>query len=486
VRRPARLRQRRREPRPEPGAATPSAVRRPGLALLVLSLGDFLVGLDGFAVSVALPDMQRDLGMSQSQLQWVVNAYTLVFGGFLLFGGRLGDLLGRRRIFISGLVLFAIASLLAGFASSPWWLVAGRAAQGLGAALIMPSALSIIPTLYADEAGRDRAIGVLSATASAGIPIGAMLGGLVTSALGWRWVLLCVVPFAVVAAVLAPIVVPRSRPPEVIRRVRVDAAVVGTLGLVLLVSAFVVLADGLGAWPYSLLLLFMATALLLVFLALERRSRSPLIDLGLFADPAVRAANLAGAVLPIALGAVLFLGTLTLQKTMGYSALAAGLSFVPMSAMLIVSSPLAVKLTVLHGRRKVALLGLVVQAAGLLALAVLPIDDLPLPVFLASSMLVGLGAPMSYVPLTRAAMTVERGATGSAAGLFNTVQQIGNGLSLGLVVTAAGLWTLHLLDGGATSRTDALADGYQVGFLVAAVLVLLAIAPVRRVPPWPR
>jgi MFS family permease len=286
--------------RTEPTAA--SGHRR--VALAVLSVANSLVVLDGLIVAVALPAIQDALGFGPADLQWVVNAYVLCFGGGLLVGGRLGDLVGRRRVAVAGLLVFAAGSLLAGLAPSAGWLVAGRALQGTGAAVMDPALLALLITTFPERAERNRALGAWSAAGSLGIPAGALLGGLLTSALGWRWVLLATAPVALLAA----------------------------------------------------------------FVVVERRSPAPLVPSSIFRVPGLVAADLAAATLPVGLGALLFVGTLHLQQVLGYTALRTGLAYLALSLPVVAASPAAACLVTRLGRRSVAVAGLLLQAAGLLLL----------------------------------------------------------------------------------------------------------------------
>jgi MFS family permease len=387
------------------------------LALAALAAADFLVLLDGLGVAVALPAIRDGLRFDQADLSWVVTAYVLVFGGFLLLGGRLADLVGRRRVLLGGFAVFAAGSLVAGLAPTAPALVGGRALQGLGAAAMAPAALALLTATFPAGPERDRALAVWSAAGSLGIPAGALLGGVVTGLWGWRWVLLGIAPAAALAAGLALLVVDESRDPGAPQGFDLLGAVTGTLGLALLILAITRRAP---------LPLVAAVALLIAFVVTERRSPAPLVRPDLFRGPGLVAANLAGAALPVGLGAVLFLGTQHLQGVLGFTALQAGLAYLALSLPVVAASPIAARLVARFGRRPVAVGGFLVQAAGLLVL--LPASGNGLWLGFA---LVGAGAPAAFVPVTGAAVAVPD--SGLASGVFNASQQVGNALALALL-----------------------------------------------------
>jgi EmrB/QacA subfamily drug resistance transporter len=444
-------------------------------ALLVLAAADFLVVLDGLIVSVALPSIQRDLGFSQAGLQWVVNAYLLAFGGFLLLGGRAADLVGRRRVFIAGLVVFAVGSLGCGLAPSAGVLVAARAGQGLGAALTVPAALALLTATFAEGPARDRALGIWSAVSSAGVPAGALLGGVLTGGPGWRWVFFLSAPPALVAAWLALPALTESREDAASRHFDLAGAVSVTAGLTLLIYAIVQTEHAGLASPQVLGPLAVAVALLVGFVLVERRSRAPLVRFAVFRVPGLGVANLAGAALPVGLGALLFVGTLYLQQVLGYSALQTGLAYLALSVPVLLGSPIAARLVDRFGHRLVALVGFVVQAAGVALLVTISAAGSFVPAVLVSFVLVGIAAPVAFVPVTSMAVGGVKEA-GLAAGLFNTSQQVGNAVVIAVLATVAAARTSALLTQN-LGRPEALTGGFRAAFVVASCfLVLGAVA----------
>jgi MFS family permease len=450
------------------------APRRPAVVLVVLCAADFLVVLDGLVVAVALPSIQRALGMAPAALQWVVTAYLLTFGGFLLVGGRMGDLYGRRRVLLAGLALFGTGAGVGGVAGGAGLLVAGRAVQGLGAALMAPTALALLVAAFPDARQQMRALGWWSAAGSVGIPAGALLGGLLTAGPGWRWVLLVNAPAALLAAVGTRWAVGEDRECPGRRRLDLSGAVLATAGLALLVLALARterLPAG-GSAAEVLLPLLAGLALLGAFARVERRSATPLVPPGSLAAPGFPTAALVGAALPVGLGAVLFVGTLRMQDVLGWSAVETGSAYLGLALPVVAASPVASWLVGRAGNRAVAVLGFGLQVAGLLVLAVAPADAAFLPDLLTGFVLVGAGAPLAFVPTTAIATGLLGDRTGLASGLFTTAQQIGNAVALSLLVTVAAVQTRARLDEGAAT-TAALAWGHRAGFLVAAAVVLL-------------
>ena len=464
------------------------------LVLAVLSLANALVVLDGLIVAVALPAIQDDLGFGPADLQWVVNAYVLCFGGGLLLGGRAADLVGRRRMVVAGLLVFAAGSVVAGLAPAAAILVAGRALQGAGAAALDPALLALLVGEFPEGRGRERALGVWSAAGSLGIPAGALLGGLLTAALGWRWVLLAAAPVALVAAGLVRCLLAERRDETTPRRFDLPGAVTATAGLALLIFAITRterLAGGAGgeaggpsgwdALPQVALPMAGAVILLAAFVAVERRSPAPLARLGLLRRKGLLAADLAAATLPVGLGALLFLGTLYLQRVLGFSALETGLAYLVLSLPVVVASPAASRLVDRFGRRTVAAGGLALQAAGLLLLLAAGPGSGFLTGVAPGFLLVGAGAPIAWVPLTAAAVDGAGGQSGMASGLFNTAQQVGNAVALALLATVAAART-NALAGGGPAGAQALTAGFHAGFLTAATLCLLGLLAALRLP----
>jgi EmrB/QacA subfamily drug resistance transporter len=448
-------------------------------ALFVLAAADFLVVLDGLIVSVALPSIQHDLGFTQAGLSWVINGYLLAFGGVLLLGGRLADLAGRRLVFVIGLVVFAAGSLTCGLASAPWVLIAARAGQGLGAALTVPAALAVLTATFAEGRERDRALALWSGVSAAGIPAGALLGGVLTAGPGWRWVFFASVALALLAAAAAFPALAESRDDTAPRQADLAGAATVTAGLTLLILAITQTERRGPGSPLVLGLLAAAVALLAGFVAIERRVRHPLADLGILRSRGIAAANLAGLALPIGLGAVLFVGTLYLQQVRGYSALATGLIYLAVAVPVMLGSPIAARLVDRFGRRPVAIAGFLIQGAGLALLVAVPAEG-GLGLVLAGFALVGLAAPIAFVPITSAAVDgVE--ASGLAAGLFNSAQQVGNAVAVAILGTVAVARTATLLTDG-TDQAEALTGGFQVAFLVAACMLLAGAAGAAALP----
>jgi EmrB/QacA subfamily drug resistance transporter len=454
--------------------------RRRLAILAVLCAADFLVVLDALVVAVALPAMQESLTIPAGALQWTVTSYVLCFGGFLLLGGRLGDLFGRRRVLVAGLLVFAAGSLLAGLAWTPVALFAGRAVQGLGAAAMAPTALALLTTTFTDPAARNRALGVWSAASSAGIPAGALLGGVLTATGGWRWVFLVNVVAAMAAAVATRAVVPESATDDASDQLDWVGAVLVTAGLSLVIAAIsqAEQAHGLaGLLARVAAPLLLGAVLLAAFVLVERRTRAPLVPLRQSRMPGELSANLVGLVLPVGLGAALFLATLHLQRVQGLGPLVTGAAYLALAVPCIAASPLASRLATRMGRPVTASVGLLLQVAGLVVLARMGVDS-SLATVLVGFVLVGLGAPTAFVPTTAAAMESPRSDPGLASGIFNTSQQLGNAVALAAIATLAAAWTARNAEG--EPGPAALATGYNAGFLLAAAIVVIGLLPASR------
>ena len=322
-------------------AADLSSQRGKNLALMLLAMTQFVVVIDASIVNVALPSIGAHLHFSRDDLSWVVNAYTLTFGGFLLLGGRLADLLGRRRMFMIGLVVFSLASLAGGLAQSEPWLLAARAVQGLGAAIVSPAALSIITTTFAEGAERNRALGIWGAVAGAGGAAGVLLGGILTSGLSWRWVLFVNVPIGIAAATFAPRLLLESKSEDGTEGFDIPGAVTVTAGLALLVYT-VVDAVNVGWGSTGTLLRLAGSALLLVaFVAIERRQRHPLLPFSIFRLRTLRGADIVGLLIGMSLFSMFFFISLYLQDVLGFSAIKTGLSYLPLAVGIIISAGVA-------------------------------------------------------------------------------------------------------------------------------------------------
>jgi EmrB/QacA subfamily drug resistance transporter len=439
------------------------------LALALLATTQFVVVLDAAIVNVALPSIGRALDFSQDNLAWVVNAYTLTFGGFLLLGGRLADLLGRRRMFIYGLVLFSIASLLGGLAQSDTWLIAARAAQGLGAALVSPAALSIVTNTFAEGAERNRALGVWGAVAGSGGAAGVLLGGVLTQYLGWEWVLFVNVPIGVAAALLAPRLLAESRDEVDDPHFDVAGAITVTAGLALLVYTLVDANQAGWGSAKTIGLGILSLLLLAAFVLIERRQRRPLVPFSIFRMRTLRGANIVGLLIGMSLFSMFFFISLYMQQVLGYDALKAGISYLPLALVIILSAGAASALVTRIGFKVTLVIGMLFITAGLVWFAqVSPhggyVSDILFPSLLAA---VGLG--LAFVPVTIAAVTgIRPDQAGLASGLINTAQQVGGALGLAILVAVANSTTTSQFSSGVHDRAVALTEGFQDAFLVGA------------------
>src|SRR5271167_2950947 len=412
--------------RPRRAAADLSSQRGKNLALMLLAMTQFVVVIDASIVNVALPSIGAHLHFSRDDLSWVVNAYTLTFGGFLLLGGRLADLLGRRRMFMIGLVVFSLASLAGGLAQSEAWLIAARAVQGLGAAIVSPAALSIITTTFAEGAERNRALGIWGAVAGAGGAAGVLLGGILTSGLSWRWVLFVNVPIGLIAATLAPRLLLESRADDGTEGFDIPGAVTVTAGLSLLVYAVVDAVNVGWGSTATLSRLAGAAALLVAFVLIELRTRHPLLPFSIFRLRTLRGADIVGLLIGMSLFSMFFFISLYLQDVLRFSAIRAGLSYLPLAIGIILSAGAASQLVTRIGFKPTLIAGLLFIAVGLLWFSRVraPGGSYAADV-LGPSILAAIGLGFSFVPVTIAAVTgVEPHEAGLASGLINTSRQI--------------------------------------------------------------
>jgi EmrB/QacA subfamily drug resistance transporter len=443
------------------------------VVLVLICLAQFMVILDATIVNVALPSIQTDLGLSEANLQWIVNAYTLVFGGFLLLGGRAGDLLGRKRLFLIGLVIFTAASLLNGLAVNSGMLIGCRALQGLGAALISPAALSIISTTFSEGAERAKALGVWAAIAIGGSAVGLILGGALTEALSWPWIFFVNVPVGVIGFVLSLRLIPESKADHAERSYDIAGAVTVTGGLMSLVYAIVKAeTDG---WTSATTIGFFAFAVVLLvsFVLIEKRSAAPLVRLSIFRVRSLTTANIVMFLVASGIFAMFFFNTLYIQRVLGYGPLKAGLAFLPFTAGIMVSAGLASQYAPKIGVRPIAAVGMVLSAIGMLLLTRLPVDGSYLTNVLPSLLLSSLGMGAVFMPLTLVATTgLEDEDQGLASGLFNTSQQIGGALGLAILSTIAASRTAAA--GGAKNKA-ALVTGFHWAFAGGAAFVLGAL-----------
>lgn len=449
------------------------------IALALLAVAQFVVVLDASIVNVALPSIGTDLGFSQDNLAWVVNAYVLVFGGFLLLGGRMADLLGRRRVFMGGLVLFALASLAGGFAESEGQLIAARAVQGLGAAILSPAALSIVTTIFADGAERNRALGVWGAVAGSGGAAGVLLGGVLTDTAGWEWVLWVNVPIGIAAAAIAPALIAESREESESRSFDVAGAVSVTAGLSILVYALVDANQAGWGSAQTLALLALSVALLAAFMVIELRTRSPLVPFSIFRLRTVSGANVTALLIGASLFSMFFFISLYMQQVLGYEPLKAGVSYLPLALAIIVSAGAASQLTTRVGFKPVLVTGLLFVAAGLVWFAQVSVGGAFASDILGPSLLAAIGLGLAFVSVTIAAVSgVEERESGLASGLINTTQQVGGALGLAVLATFANSRTDDVMaaaGGNPGELPNALTEGFQTAFLGGAGIALLGV-----------
>jgi len=445
------------------------------LALIILCLGDLMIVLDTTIVNVALPSIREDLGFSETSLAWVVNAYLLTFGGFLLLAGRLGDLIGQRRLFLIGITLFTSASLACGLATSQAFLVGARAVQGLGGAVVSVIALSLIMTLFTEPAERAKAMGVIGFVAAGGGSIGVLLGGVLTDVLNWHWIFLVNLPVGVVVFLLCRVLLPGGSGQAVSERLDVAGAVAVTGSLMLAVYAIVNANQKGWTSGQTLGLLAAASALMALFIGLEARVRSPLMPLGLLRLRNVATANVVGVLWAAAMFAWFFLSALYLQLVLGYSPLQVGLSFLPANLIMAVFSlGLSAKLVMRFGIRPPLAVGLLLSAIGLVLFARAPVDGNFAIDVLPSMILLGFGAGMAFNPVLLAAMSdVEQSQAGLASGIVNTSFMMGGALGLSVLASLAASRSDSLRSGG-DSALASLNGGYHIAFVVGAVFAATA------------
>jgi EmrB/QacA subfamily drug resistance transporter len=449
--------------------------RARNLALALLAMTQFVIVIDASIVNIALPSIGRALNFSQADLSWVVNAYTLTFGGFLLLGGRLADLMGRRRMFMVGLVLFSLASLAGGLAQSEPWLIAARAVQGLGGAIVSPAALSIITTTFAEGAERNRALGVWGAVAGAGGAAGVLLGGVLTSGLSWRWVLFVNVPIGVLCAFLAPRLLVESHAEAENRNFDIPGAVTVTAGLALLVYALVDAVNVGWGSTATLAKIAGALVLLIAFLAIELRQRAPLMPFSIFRLRTLRGANIVALLIGMSLFSMFFFVSLYMQQVLHYSALKAGLSYLPLAVGIILSAGAASVGVTRFGFKPILLIGLLFVTAGLFWFSRVPGSGGSFAAdVLGPSLLAAVGLGLSFVPVTIAAVTGTRPQeAGLASGLVNTAQQVGGALGLAILATVANSRTNSVMHAGQHDVAIALTKGFERAFLVGAGFALV-------------
>jgi EmrB/QacA subfamily drug resistance transporter len=464
-------------------------IERRWSALALIVTAQFMVILDVAIVNVALPSIKSDLGFSQANLQWVISAYAIMFGGALLLGGRLADLLGRRRLFIAGLALFATSSLLCGLAWSETSLIGFRGVQGLGGALLAPAALSLLMTTFAEGRERNLALGIYGAASGSGAAAGVLLGGILTSYLSWSWIFFINVPVGVAAIALTPILLRESRADSAHRHFDFPGAVSITAGLMLLVYATTrATSDGWGA-PVTLGLFAGAAALVLAFVTIELRSPSPLLPLRIFRSRTLTGANIAMAIVGGVAFSEFFLLTQYLQDVLHDSAVESGVAFLAFALTVVLVSNLAQLIVGRVGIRPTLTAGLLISAVSVAWLARLPVDGHYFWDIFPGFVLGGAGMGLSFVPVTIAGLTgVERSDAGVASGLINTSRQIGGALGIAAVSAVAATATGNYVSAHGVAATSgaALDHGFQTGLyvltgllVVGALIVAMLIRPAR-------
>jgi EmrB/QacA subfamily drug resistance transporter len=463
--------------------------RRPWLALYTLCAGLLMIVLDATIVNVALPSIAADLRFSAGDLSWVVNAYLVAFGGLLLLAGRMGDLVGQRRVFLAGLGVFVAASLACALAMTPWMLVAARLVQGVGGALTSAVVLGMIIALFPDPAERMRAIGVYGFVASAGGSIGLLAGGVLTSALDWRLIFLVNLPVGVLTWLGTLRYVDAGRPSVAHRRADTTSAVLLTLGV--MAGVYTIVEVSQRSTGTSVTTGVVAGALLAAFVLRQARSTEPLLPLRLFRSRIVTGANLVQGLLVVGMFGTFFLGALYLQEIRGYGPLQIGLAFLPATVVMgVMSLRLAAGVTRRLGEQPTLVLSLLVLTGGLLLMTRLPVTGSYVVDVAPAMVLTGLGAGLGFPALTGMAMSAATPEdSGVASGLYNTTVQVGGAIGLAVLTTLATGRTRHLAVAGA-SRADALTGGYHLAFwgavlaaALAAVLAIVLLRPARPVPP---
>jgi EmrB/QacA subfamily drug resistance transporter len=451
--------------------------RRRWLALFVLCAGDLMIVLDQTIVNVALPSIREDLGFSEASLAWVVNAYLLTFGGFLLLGGRLGDLFGHRRLFLAGIAAFTAASLACGLATSAGFLLVARAVQGLGGAVVTAVALSLMMLLFTEPADRAKAMGVFGFVAAGGGSVGVLAGGILTDLLSWHWIFLVNIPVGLAVVACALPLLPRDAERPGGGRLDVGGAVTVTVALMLAVYAIVNGNEVGWITARTLGLLAGSAVLLAAFLRIESRVPAPLMPLGLFRRRNLAVANVVGVLWAAAMFAWFFLSALYLQLVLGYSPLEVGLAFLPANLIMMVFSVwLSAKLVMRFGIRGPMSVGLLVAAAGLVLFARAPVGGDFVVDVLPAMLLLGLGAGIAFNPVLLAATSdVAPEEAGLASGVVNTAFMMGGALGLAVLASLAAARTESLADSG-EAALEALNGGYQLAFLVGAIFAVAAAA----------
>lgn len=451
----------------------------PWLALALLCAAQFMVVLDASIVNVALPSIGESLDISQENLSWVVNAYVLFFGGFLLLGGRLADLLGRRTIFVAGLALFSAASLAGGLATNETQLIIARALQGLGGAMFSPAALSLITAIFKEGADRNKALGAWGAVAGSGGAAGVLLGGVLTDFAGWEWVLWVNVPIGLTAMFLSFRLLPESKISAEKRHFDIPGAISVTAGLSILVYALVDAASAGWGSAQTILLLIASAALLSAFVGVERRAPSPLVPGRLVKLATVRGSNIVALLVGASLFSMFFFVSLYMQQVLGFSPLETGLAYLPLAVTIILSAGFASQLVTKMGFKPILMVGLVFIAAGLAWFSQVSTGGSYLSDVLGPSLLAAVGLGFSFVPVTIGAVSgITDDDAGIASGLINASQQIGGALGLAVLATIANSRTddaMAAAGGDPAALPAALTDGFQAAFIVGAGFAVLGL-----------
>jgi EmrB/QacA subfamily drug resistance transporter len=450
-------------------ARSPSRVN-PNAVLAVVAFAQFMVVLDATIVNVTLPTIKRDLGFSEQNLSWIVNAYTLTFGGFLLLGGRAADRLGRRRMFVAGTALFLGASLVCGLSQSEGMLLAARAVQGMGGALVSPAALSIILTTFAEGAERNRALAVWGAIAGVGGASGLLLGGALVEAISWRWVFFVNVPIGAIVLVLTPLFVPESRADAARRGFDAVGALTVTLGTTVLVFTLIKATSWSWGSGRTIAGLAIAAALIAAFLLIEQRTRDPLVPLRIFSNRSLSSADLTMLLVAAALFGMFFFCTLYLQQVLGYNALKTGVAYLPFPISLITASALAAQAVNRFGAKPVTVAGLLATTVGFVLLTRVSVHGDYFKEVLPSLVIIALGMGLAFVSITIAATSdVAAADAGLASGLLNTTQQVGGSLGLAILSTVSTSRVTDALHTGAALPV-ALTHGFKGAFIASAIL----------------
>jgi EmrB/QacA subfamily drug resistance transporter len=457
----------------KPGPRSPNVERWRAFTLLAVAF--FMVVIDLTIVNVSLPTIARDLHFSQTNLQWVVTAYALTFGGFLLLGGRAADLLGRRRILMLGLALFTTASLACGLATGEAFLIGSRAVQGVGAAIMLPAALSIVMNMFEEGAERNKALGIWGALGAAGATFGLITGGLLTRYAGWQYIFYLNVPIGAAALLLAPRIVPDSRLVTERRRFDAFGALTGTAGLVLLVDAVAQAPQYGWAAGRTVGLLAASAALLAAFLVVESRAESPLLPLSIFRLRTLAGANAAGLLLGGSFFGFIFVGTLYMQQVLHYSALKTGVVWLATSLTSVALAGLSQLLVTRGGAKVVMAIGMTLIGGGVIWATQMPVHGQFLANLAGPLIIVGAGTAFAFIPISIAALAgVSEHQAGLASGLLNTSQQLGGAIGIAIASTVAASHTQALLHAGHAEPT-ALTGGFQAAFLVLGAIGLTAV-----------